>query len=114
MPTSQSSRAGNRCLRNQSWSQGNVYTGSGSESDLIVILSPKIHTSDIGDFAQIGFDQQVKQLAVLAGFQEKMVRDVYKHAGSFEEAKRIVKVMHKATVESARVEIEHLTADDED
>ncbi|KAJ8581896.1 hypothetical protein M405DRAFT_846759 [Rhizopogon salebrosus TDB-379] len=94
--------------------QGNVYTGTGPESDLTIMLSPDIHTQDIGWFARVRFDQQVKQLAKSAGFQEKIVQEVYRHVGNFKEAEDIVKAMRRAAVECAKAEIKSQAEADED
>lgn len=119
--SSQPNRAGNHSYETQhvnwregSQTQGNVYTGSGSESDMIVVLSPEIHTSNIGWFVWVGFDQQVKRLTNAAGFQERVIQEVYRHAGTFREAEEIVKAMSKAVVECARAEIESQETDDEE
>ncbi|KAG1766655.1 hypothetical protein EDD22DRAFT_950425 [Suillus occidentalis] len=96
-----------------------VFRGSGADADAIrVQLGPQIHPVDIAQFMQFGFDERVKQLANHSGFQPVMIRNVYKHVSNFKHTKKIVKAMHTAALECAKVEIkgqevEELYASDE-
>ncbi|KAG1781503.1 hypothetical protein EV702DRAFT_1071225 [Suillus placidus] len=85
-----------------------VFSGSGADADAAVRvrLDPQIHPVDIAQFTQFGFDERVKQLANHSGFQPLMIRNVYKHVSNFKRTKKIVKAMHTAAMECAKVEIE--------
>lgn len=83
-----------------------------SSNDLVALFNPDIHICDIGDFAQIGFDCRVQQLANATGFQASIIQNVYKNLGTraFAEADEVVKAMQKAVQECAEDEIGKRTA----
>ncbi|KAG1756789.1 uncharacterized protein EDB91DRAFT_1241835 [Suillus paluster] len=102
--TAQSTAQANNASQEKQFNETTT-TGAGSDSELIAIFNPDIHVCDIGDFAQLGFDEQVKRLADRAGFQMKMVQQVYQHVRTFKDAEEVVKSMHEAVLECAEVEI---------
>ncbi|KAG1769927.1 hypothetical protein EV702DRAFT_1049494 [Suillus placidus] len=64
-----------------------VFSGSGADTDAVrVRLDPQIHPVDIAQFTQFGFDER--------------------HVSNFKRTKKIVKAMHTAAMECAKVEIE--------
>lgn len=75
-----------------------------------MLFNSEIHICDIGDFAQIGFDYQVQQLADATGFQAHIIQNVYKNVGTFTEVSEVVKAMQKAALECAEDEIGKCTA----
>ncbi|KAG1797286.1 hypothetical protein EV424DRAFT_1546652 [Suillus variegatus] len=68
-------------------------------------IDPQIHTVDIAQFTQFGFEEKVVRLANRSGFQPGMIRDVYKHTSTFKQAENITKAMRVAAVKCAASKI---------
>ncbi|KAG1763510.1 hypothetical protein EV702DRAFT_1205608 [Suillus placidus] len=75
--------------------------GSPEANARVPHIDPRIHTADIVQFAQFGFEEKVERLANRSGFQSSMIRDVYKHSSTFKQAENIAKAMRVAAVKCA-------------
>ncbi|KIK31492.1 hypothetical protein CY34DRAFT_19868 [Suillus luteus UH-Slu-Lm8-n1] len=75
--------------------------GSPEANARVPHIDPQIHTADIAQFAQFGFEEKVESLANRSGFQPSMIQDVYKHSSTFKQAENIAKAMRVAAVKCA-------------
>ncbi|KAG2045579.1 hypothetical protein BDR06DRAFT_978108 [Suillus hirtellus] len=80
-------------------------TATPSDTDVVALFNPDVHICDIGEFAQVGFNEQVQRLADDTGSQGHTVRNAYKNVGSFIETEEVMKAMRKAALECAEDEI---------
>lgn len=84
-----------------------LFTGKGSDAASVrVHLDSHIHTEDIEQFVQFGFDEQVNHLATRSGFQVAMVQDIYKHVSNFRRLKKVIRAMRASAMDRAKTEIE--------
>ncbi|KAG1751554.1 uncharacterized protein EDB91DRAFT_1078313 [Suillus paluster] len=72
--------------------------GSPEANARVPHIDPQIHTADIVQFTQFGFEEKVERLANCSGFQPSMIQDVYKHSSTFKQAENIAKAMRVTAV----------------
>ncbi|KAG2088086.1 uncharacterized protein F5147DRAFT_658803 [Suillus discolor] len=83
-----------------------VFTGS--YDTVRVWPDIQIHPADIARFVQVGFDDQINSFATRSGFQPTVIQDIYKNVSSYKDTQKVVRAMHIAAMESAKVEIQQL------
>ncbi|KAG2090218.1 uncharacterized protein F5147DRAFT_658232 [Suillus discolor] len=88
--------------------------GSPEANARVPHIDPQIHTADIAQFTQFGFEAKVERLANRSGFQPSMIQDVYKHSSTFKQAEDIAKAMRVAAVKQVMPDSDGEDGEDEE
>ncbi|KAG1748026.1 hypothetical protein EDD22DRAFT_851045 [Suillus occidentalis] len=91
-----------------------ITTNSPEANARVPHIDPQIHTADIAQFVQFGFEEKVERLANHSGFQPSMIQDVYKHSSTFKQVENIAKAMWVAAVKCAVSKINRQVIPDSD